>query len=282
MHNYRIGLRTALAGFVLGVMACSAASQEVSLPEKYKSSGALKVGLQNQFPPMNYVDPNTKEFVGFNIDLWKALEPKLGVKAEFVVDAFPSLFPALDTGRSDVMATGVFDSAERRQKYTFVDYLTSGPVFATSTARAETIKQLSDICGKSVGYRRAIASFGKVLEEFNRDECVAKGLPEVKIVSDEMAPQMGLSQNRFEVGLLALEGFLYLQDTQKDTLVQIGEPLRDWLFGIAFKKDDTELRDAVAAALAALIKDGTYGQMLAKYNLTPMAVSDVEIDKGTY
>ena len=60
-----------------------------------------------------------------------------------------------------------------------------------------------------------------------------------------------------------------------------GEPLIKTLFGFAFNKADTVLRDAVADALRATIKNGSYQQALQKFGLERQAVTEVTIDAGT-
>ena len=47
----------------------------------------------------------------------------------------------------------------------------------------------------------------------------------------------------------------------------IGQPLAILYYGAAFRKTDAAFRDAVADALQALIDDGTYGKIFAKWDL---------------
>ena len=46
--------------------------------------GKLLVGVDDTYPPMEYVDEKTGETVGFDIDLAKALGEGLGIEVEFV------------------------------------------------------------------------------------------------------------------------------------------------------------------------------------------------------
>jgi ABC-type amino acid transport substrate-binding protein len=59
-----------------------------------------------------------------------------------------------------------------------------------------------------------------------------------------------------------------------------GDQIQPVPFGIAVPNDDTQLRDAIAAALHAIIADGTYGQILAKYQVAGAAVADASINTG--
>ena len=55
-------------------------------------------------------------------------------------------------------------------------------------------------------------------------------------------------------------------------------PSRD---GIVFTKEDAQLRDAFKAALEKLIADGTYDEILSKYQLESGAVDTVTINGAT-
>ena len=50
---------------------------------------------------------------------------------------------------------------------------------------------------------------------------------------------------------------------------------------MVFNKNETQLRDAVQAALKEVIAAGTYDQILQKYDLTSGALKDAPINSGT-
>ena len=59
------------------------------------------------------------------------------------------------------------------------------------------------------------------------------------------------------------------------------EPLLPTPVGMVFNKNETQLRDAVQAALKEVIAAGTYDQILEKYDLTSGALKDAPINSGT-
>jgi polar amino acid transport system substrate-binding protein len=73
----------------------------------------------------------------------------------------------------------------------------------------------------------------------------------------------------------------YLMADEPGVYALAGEPLIRTLFGFAFNKGDTALRDAIAAALTATMKSGAYMRALQKHGLERQAVTDVKIDAGT-
>src|SRR5665647_3689243 len=66
---------------MVGAM-CGAALAGDTLAE-VKKNGVLVAGVKDSLPPFGSVDPNTKEFVGYDIDFVKYIAKKLGVKVEF-------------------------------------------------------------------------------------------------------------------------------------------------------------------------------------------------------
>jgi polar amino acid transport system substrate-binding protein len=50
--------------------------------------------------------------------------------------------------------------------------------------------------------------------------------------------------------------------------------------GIAVGKEETELQNALADGVRALVADGTYAKLLDKWSLTPSAIPEVQINGG--
>ena len=50
--------------------------------------------------------------------------------------------------------------------------------------------------------------------------------------------------------------------------------------GLAFRKDDTQLRDALQKAVQATIDDGSYGKLIEKYQTPQGAIDKATINEG--
>ena len=61
---------------------CGAALAADTLAE-VKKKGVLVAGVKDSLPPFGSMDPNTKKFVGYDIDFINYIAKKLGVKVEF-------------------------------------------------------------------------------------------------------------------------------------------------------------------------------------------------------
>lgn len=258
-----------------------AAAQDISVPQSLKDKGRFVVGIESTYPPMSYRDTATNERIGLNVDLVIAITKKLGIELEWQEMSFEQLMTSVETGRIDMVGSALSDLPKRREKMTFVDYLVTGAQPFTLKANAETYKTNEDLCGKRVG-APSFTSYFPEAKVWSDEHCVAAGKPAMSVVGTNgaTATRLDLKQGRLDAGVLGPEFVVHLMRDEPDTYAIVGEPLLTSLFGLAFKKDDTETRDAVAKAIDALIADGTYGEILKKYGLEKWAMPATKIDAG--
>ena len=69
--------------------------------ERVRLSGVLRVGLDASYPPFEYIDGETGEIMGYDVDLARLIGQQLGVEVELVNTGFDGLYPSLNAGRFD-------------------------------------------------------------------------------------------------------------------------------------------------------------------------------------
>ena len=79
----------------------------------------LRVGSTGDYKPFTFLNPETKEFEGIDIDMAKSLAKALGVKLEIVKTSWPTLLPDLVSGKYEMAMGGVSISLERQKKALF-------------------------------------------------------------------------------------------------------------------------------------------------------------------
>lgn len=251
-------LRVAVSA--LALLSAGAASAETKL--SLVNDGELRILTNPIYPPMEFVNPEKGTLDGFDVDLATAIAAKLKLNPLFVTSAFQELQSGLQTGRGDVIISGMSDNVKRQESMDFVDYLTSGPILFTTKASAEQYKQPEDLCGKTVAGSRS-TSFGENVTGWSEANCVGKGKAAIKFegTADSNAARLGMKQGRYDAVVQGIETIAYQMRVEPDTFTLVGDPLiSNDTFGMGFKKDNSGLRDAVAGALDALIKDGTYNE----------------------
>ena len=259
-------------------LAATTASADSSL--NLLKEGELRILTNPIYPPMEFVNPDSGTIDGFDVDLANAIAKKLNLTTVFVTSAFQELQSGLQTGRADMIISGMSDNVKRQASMDFVDYITSGPILFTVNANADKYKQASDLCGKTVAGSRS-TSFGENVKDWSAANCEAKGKSAIAFegTADSNAARLGMKQGRYDAVVQGIETIAYQMRLEPDTYKLVGDPLlSNDTFGMAFKKDNTALRDAVAGAFDALIKDGTYDQILKKWGLVHNAVSKAVVN----
>ena len=119
-------------------------------------------------------------------------------------------------------------------------------------------------------------SFPIEIDKWSHAQCEAAGKPAVQYVPGENSIDVRnqLKQGRIDAAVQGSETLPYAQSNEPGTYRVIGEPIARGYQGIAFRKGDTALRDAVMAALRELIADGSYTAILTKYKLAANAVAE--------
>lgn len=261
---------------LIGLALLPHVAQAGEIPASIKAAGTLKLTINATFTPLEFKDPETNEFKGLDIELVDALAAKLGLKVERTDGLFAQLIPALTTGRTDFILSGISDTPVRQETMDFVDYMRGGAQFYVLTGSA--VKDPLELCGKKVATIRSTA-YPAQIKEWSDKNCVGGKAP-VEVVGTESSPdaRLQLKQGRVDAAVQGGETIPYTSKQEGNAYRVIGQPLATLYYGAAFRKTDTAFRDAVADALQALIDDGTYGKIFAKWELTPFALEKIMIN----
>ena len=73
-----------------------------SLLDRIVSDGAVRVGVDLGFAPLQYRDPDTNEPTGYSIELTKLMMAELGAEIEYVEIPFSEIIAAGEAGRYDI------------------------------------------------------------------------------------------------------------------------------------------------------------------------------------
>jgi len=262
--------------------AASSDSLNSLLPEEIKSAGEIKVGINGIYAPMEYKDPATDELVGLDVDFANAVGELLGVKMVYDDQQFDQLINSVATGRDDMVLSGMSDTVERQKTLDFVDYFNSGTQAFTTKDLSGEITSLEDLSGKTLAVS-ASTDFYTTMEKWSKDNLEADGKPGIKMlgVDSEASARLQMKQGRAEASAISPEVLGWIEKETPGEFVPIGEMLAPAPYGIAFNKDNAQLRDAVQAALQKMIDDGSYQAILDQWNCGQAAVSEATVNGST-
>jgi len=222
------------------------------------AADTIRIGTEGAYPPFNFVDSNG-ELQGFDIDIAKAVCENMGAECTFVKQDWDGIIPALLGKKFDAIVASMSITEERKQAVDFTDrYYTNklrfvGKTGAAFDTSAEALK------GKAIGAQRATIS-GDWLEK-NRPGA------DLKLYDTQENAYLDLASGRLE-GVLAdaLVNYGWLNSDAGKGYEFKGDAVFDGdLIGIAVRKGDGELREKINKALAAIVADGTYAKINAKY-----------------
>jgi polar amino acid transport system substrate-binding protein len=267
-----------LIAALLAVALPHAAAMAQSLPAPRPAEKVVRIAVNGTYPPMESVDPATNKLVGFDIDLGEELAKRLGVTLEWQNGAFAQLIPAVQSGRADMILSGISDLPARRENLDFIDYLNSGAQFYTLASNQE-IKSPADLCGKRVGTVRS-TSFPGNIEAWSAENCVKAGRPAIEVSGIDTMPLVAteLKQGRIDAAVRGSETIPTIMEQDPGAYRIVTPPFTTVLQGIAFPKGEPQLRNAVLGALKQVFADGTYAKLITKWKLEASAAKAITMN----
>ncbi|MFN8171283.1 MAG: ABC transporter substrate-binding protein [Candidatus Nanopelagicales bacterium] len=263
----------------------TAADAAAMLPQRYKDKGEIDVASDIPYPPMELLAADGT-VSGVDYDLSQALGEVLGVKVSFNKQAWDSIIPSLQSGKHDVIMSGMNDTLEREKVLDFVNYFDGGFALLVPKGNPEGITGLADLCGKTVAEETAVAQIDLI-------KAASANCPSGQEITILQLPTDGDAQNAVRAGkasadLLDAAVAAYSAQTAGDG--QYFEVVHDAanpqgispvLTGIGVLKKDNDLALALQAALQTLIDNGTYQQILDKYEVGAYAVPTAQLNGAT-
>ena len=218
----------------------------------------LRIGTEGAYPPFNLVD-SSGEVVGFDLDIANALCAKMEVDCEVVTSDWDGIIPALNNNKFDFLVASMSITDERKQAVDFTNpYYTNKLQFVAPKSADFKVDEAS-LKGKTIGAQRATIA-GQWLEDNMAD------VVDIRLYDTQENAYLDMNSGRID-GVLA-DNFVQYEWLQSDAGANFefkGDPVFDNdKIGIAVRKGDA-LRERLNTALQAIIDDGSYENINAKY-----------------
>ncbi len=254
------------------------------LPEQVRERGRLIVGSDIAYAPMEFFRTGTEEAQGVDVDLCTSIAEKLGegFRCEFRNAVFDTLISGLKAGRFDVIMSSMTDNPERQREVDFVDYFLAGSSILVKKGNPERISTLTDLCGKTVALQRGTTNEDLAREQAGR--CTAEGRGTLMILPFDSDPeaqqQVKIGRAVADIADFPVAAYAARTSDGGNDFEVVGEQIDPAPYGIAVAKNNPQLRDAIQAALRAVLADGTYDRILARWGVTQGALKTAEINGG--
>jgi len=221
-----------------------------------QQSDALTVATDAAFPPFEIIDEETKEIIGFDIDLMNAIAEKAGLDIVYKNVAWDPLLAGMAECQYDMAISAMTITAARAEQFSFSDpYINAGQIVAVQIGN-ETINGPEDLVGMTVGAQ--IGTTGSMEIEAIADTTL-------KVYDTYELAFLDLANGQVDAVVADYPLAVSFVNKYSDTLKVVGEVFTDENFGIAFCKDNNELIAQVNAALAELIDEGFVEELVIKW-----------------
>lgn len=242
------------------------------VPADIKSSGVIKVAMDQTYPPFESVD-SSGNIVGIDPDLARAIGGLIGVKIQFVNTSFDGIIPALSAKKVDLAMSSIGDTKDREKTVDFTTYYQNGSLLLVKKGNPKGLK--SDLtCGARIGViRGSLQQNTFIPAQGPKCKSAGKSAPVAKAFQSGPQAQLALQSGRID-GVLQDAPPVTDAAAKNPQMFEAAGPLvkNPNPGGVAFPKG-SELVIPVRDAMNALMKNGTYAKILKKYNLTAIAIS---------
>ena len=247
---------TAVLLLVTMVFAGCGGGNDSAKPEGNSSGEITKIviGLDDEYAPMGFKNEQN-EIVGFDVDLAREAAKRLGTEVEFKAIDWNSKEAELKSGRIDIIWNGLDITPERQENMLFSNpYMDNRQIVFVKVGNTLAIVSEADLAGKRIGTQS-----GSTAETYiDGNKALKDSFSEFKTYGDYVSAFMDLENGRIDalvcdeiVGRYAMSK----QEGKFEALdVTVGTPTQ---FGIAFRKEDTALRDKVQKVFDEMVADGT-------------------------
>ncbi|MET0011103.1 basic amino acid ABC transporter substrate-binding protein [Dehalococcoides mccartyi] len=212
------------------------------------------------WPPFEYVNEQTHAIEGFDIDLMKAIAEKGNLEVTFQNVAWDALLAGLATGQYKVAISSITINAERAEKWLFSDpYFNAGQMVCVQKNNT-TILSHNDLTGKKVAAQTGTTGF---IEAQKIEGATVKSYDEIGLAFQD------LMNGQIDAVICDTPVAIDYVNANPDKIKKMGTAFTDEFYGISVAKGQTEILARINQGLAAVIADGTFDQLVAKWNLNP-------------
>ncbi|WP_067490241.1 ABC transporter substrate-binding protein [Actinomadura hibisca] len=246
------------------------------VPDAIKSDGKIVIGTDASYPPNESVDPASRKIVGWDVDLATAVGAKLGLKTEFQNAGFDTIIPGVQSGKYELGVSSFTDNKEREKVVDFVTYYSAGTSWAALKGNPKGINP-DDACGKNIGVQQGTVQVDDL--KARSKKCVDAGKPGINAVVRKQQTEVNNDLVAGKVDAMAADTPIVGGAAKKTGKLElIGQTYDTAPYGYAIGKNAGQLKEAVLAAVKALVADGTYKKILTDAGVEQGAITDPVIN----
>jgi polar amino acid transport system substrate-binding protein len=246
-----------VVGLLVSVLLATSAMAGDGSWDRAKKEGKLVIGLDDSFPPMGYRQADGK-LAGFDIDAAEEVGKRLGIKIEWQPTAWDGVIHSLNAKKFDCIWNGMTITDERAKEVAFTKpYIMDGQI-AIVNFKEKRFKGLKDLKNYKAGTQKGSSGLQAVKK-------LASAPAELKEYEDYPKALLDLEAGRIDVVIVDNVTGRDMIAKRPGKFKLLPGMISKEPFGVAFRKDDGDLREKVQQSLDKMVKDGSMAKISRKW-----------------
>ncbi|WP_410768650.1 transporter substrate-binding domain-containing protein [Fontibacillus sp. BL9] len=224
------------------------------------ASKKLIIGTSADFPPYEFKIKNEKgdnEIVGFDIEIAKEIAKDLGAELEIKDMQFDSLLNELESGRVDLVISGLSPKPERAEQIDMSQiYYKAEQSIVSLTENKDKYATMESLEGLKIGVQK-----GSIQED------MAKTVPNAKLTSLGKINDIIMQLKSGRVDVAIIEGPVaesFVKNVEGLSITDAKPVTEDEGYVVGVKKGNKEMLDQVNATLDRLLSDGSIDKFVTE------------------
>jgi polar amino acid transport system substrate-binding protein len=253
----------------------SATPSPITPPSDLVRPGTLTFLSDTTYPPQESIDPSTQQAVGFDIDIAQAIAAKMGLSATIQKTDSSLIVGALLAKKGDAIISALQITPDLERQVALVSYFQAGQSILVPKGNPLNITSIADLCGKKVSVQVQSPEESSI-DEANAGVCKSSQIKKQIYPVDLQAISI-LKSHGVDAALDDSPVAAYFVKQNPDQLDLGGPPFKLTPEGIAIDPKNGDLLKAVQQAMLSIYRDGSYQQILSRWNLLDGAIPASQI-----
>lgn len=247
------------------------------VPASLKKKGTLTVGSDASYAPSEFLAANGSTVQGFDVDLFKAVAAKLGLKANFQNASFDTIITGVTGGKYDIGVSSFTVNADREKQADMVSYFSAGTQWAAQPSEASKVNPQKP-CGLTVAVQKGTVQLMDDLPPKIK-ACKAAGKPVHELVYDKQdQATAAVVAGKADAMLADSPVIAYAVKQANGKLAAVGKIYDAAPYGYVIPKNDGQFGQAIVKALQDLQQNGDYMKILKSWGVQQGAISNFAVN----
>lgn len=223
------------------------------------TADTIRIATEGAYAPFNFIDSSGQPG-GFDVEIANALCEQMQATCEIVTQDWDGIIPGLRARRYDAIIASMSITEERERVVAFTEPYYSNVLAFVGPKGTEMPTDADSLKGKTLGAQRATIA-GQYLED------TLGSVVNVRLYDTQDNAYLDLASGRLD-GMVSdkFPAYDWLTSEAGGAFEFKGEDIDiDDKIGIAVRQNDTELKERFNAAIQAIVENGTYAEINAKY-----------------